>query len=285
MTPMRTLDDGTVLLPRCRHTTHQAHVLSLDAHIIGRAYGRDEMWMKSSGPWRAVHPQTGAVSVFPAGFETWWDIPVANDFSGVVLSDDRLRAFSDEVGGGRRIDLAERILVDDPTTSRIVDLLTDGLEADDRASRLFFERGIDLLCAQLARVHCSNRELGVWPRRRGLAAWQVKRVTGYMRDRLGEDIGLRELAQLVGLSRFHFCTAFRLATGQTPHEWLVRLRIGRARELLADPSLRITDIALTAGYGTPSAFSASFRRIVRATPTEYRRRLQMNGGRRRAGQG
>ena len=236
------------------------------------------MWMKSSGPWRPVHARPGAVSVFPAGFETWWDIPVANDFSGVVLPDDRLRAFSDEVGSGRRIDLAERIVVGEPTTSRIVDLLTHGLDANDRSSRLFFERGIDLLCAQLARVHCSNRELGVWPRRRGLAAWQVKRVTGYMRDRLGQDIGLRELAQLVGLSRFHFCTAFRLATGQTPHEWLVMRRIGRARELLADPSLRITDIALTVGYQTPSAFSASFRRLVRATPTEYRRRLQMNGG-------
>ncbi len=148
---------------------------------------------------------------------------------------------------------------------------------------LFFDRGVDLLCAQLARGHCSNRKLGVSPHRRGLAAWQVQRVTGYMRDQLGQDIGLRELAQLVRLSRFHFCTAFRLATGQTPHEWLVMRRIGRARELLADPSLRITDIALTVGYQTPSAFSASFRRLVRATPTEYRRGLKMNGGRRRAG--
>jgi hypothetical protein len=42
-TAIRTLDDGTVLLPRCRHTTHQAHVLSLDAHIIGRVYGRDDL--------------------------------------------------------------------------------------------------------------------------------------------------------------------------------------------------------------------------------------------------
>ena len=272
-TAIRPLDDGTVLLPRCRHTTHQAHVLSLDAHIIGRVYGRDNMWMRSGGPWRPVHARPGAVSVFPAGFETWWDIPVANDFSGVVLPDDRLRAFSDEVGNGRRIDLAERVVVGEPTTSRIVDLLTRELDAVDRSSRLFFERGIDLLCAQLARVHCSNRKLGVWPRRRGLAAWQVRRVTGYMRDQLGQDIGLRELAQLVGLSRFHFCTAFRLATGQTPHEWLVVRRVGRAKELLADPSLRITDIALTVGYQTPSAFSASFRRLVRMTPTQYRRRF------------
>ncbi len=233
------------------------------------------MWMTSGGPWRPVHTRPGAVSVFPAGFETWWDIPLGNDFSGVVLPEDRLRAFSDEVGNGRRIDLSERVVVGEPTTSRIVELLTGGVNANDRSSRLFFERGIDLLCAQLARVHCANRRLGAWPRRRGLAPWQVKRVTGYMRDQLGQDIGLADLAQLVGLSRFHFCTAFRLATGQTPHEWLVRRRIGRAKELLANPSLPITDIALTVGYQTPSAFSATFRRLVRATPTAYRRRLQI----------
>jgi AraC family transcriptional regulator len=92
-----------------------------------------------------------------------------------------------------------------------------------------------------------------------------------MRDRFDEDISLDELAALVTLSRFHFCTAFRLATGRTPHEWLTELRMNRARELLSDPVLRITDIALAVGYETPSAFAATFRRSVGTTPSEFRR--------------
>lgn len=86
-------------------------------------------------------------------------------------------------------------------------------------------------------------------------------------------IGLDDLSRILGLSRFHFCTAFRLATGHTPHEWLVKLRMERARQLLADPKLSITDIALAVGYETPSSFAASFRKAAGRTPTAYRREL------------
>jgi len=81
------------------------------------------------------------------------------------------------------------------------------------------------------------------------------------------------LATLVGLSRFHFCTAFRMATGHTPHEWLTVQRIQRAKALLRDPTLSITEIALTVGYQTSSAFAATFRKIAGVTPTEFRRSL------------
>jgi AraC family transcriptional regulator len=107
--------------------------------------------------------------------------------------------------------------------------------------------------------------------RRGLADWQVKRVTAYMRDALDQEIGLDDLAAQVNLSRFHFCTAFRLATGYTP--WLTAQRIRCARELLANPDLPTTEIALAVGYKTSSAFTARFRKIVGMTPSEFPRRL------------
>ena len=91
-----------------------------------------------------------------------------------------------------------------------------------------------------------------------------------------EESGLRqahELAAEVELSRFHFCKVFQQATGLSPHEYLVQLRIEYARQLLADPKLTITDIALAVGYATPSSFAASFRRVSGITPTAYRRSL------------
>jgi AraC family transcriptional regulator len=78
---------------------------------------------------------------------------------------------------------------------------------------------------------------------------------------------------LVGLSRFHFCTASRLATGRAPHQWLTELRIARAKEMLADPLLPVTEIGLCVGYLTPSSFAASFRKLVGATPSAFRRQL------------
>src|SRR5262245_35237153 len=105
--------------------------------------------------------------------------------------------------------------------ARILDQLAllrdDGAESDP-SGRLFLERAIDFLCTKLV---CHRPTLGALDAsvpRRGLATWQVKRVTSYMRDRLDEEIGLDELASLANLSRYHFCTAFRRATGQTPYE-------------------------------------------------------------------
>ena len=67
----------------------------------------------------------------------------------------------------------------------------------------------------------------------------MKRVTNYMNQHLDQDISLDELATLAGLSRFHFCTAFRAATGQTPHQWLIATRMQEARRLLAERRLPI----------------------------------------------
>jgi AraC family transcriptional regulator len=113
----------------------------------------------------------------------------------------------------------------------------------------------------------------VLPRSRGgLAHWQVRRVTSYMQDHLEQDVTLDELAALVGLSGAHFCTAFRTSVGLTPREWVIQRRMERARELLANPKLSITEIALTLGY-SPSAFGEVFRRRMGVTPSAYRRSI------------
>lgn len=128
------------------------------------------------------------------------------------------------------------------------------------------EQATDLLVTQLLRTHVSHVTRPALASRRGLATWQVKKVTTYMRERLGAPIGLDDLAGIAGLSRFHFCTAFREATDATPHDWLVRLCIEKARQLLVNSKLSITDVALAVGYETPSSFAAAFRKAVGVPP-------------------
>ena len=94
-----------------------------------------------------------------------------------------------------------------------------------------------------------------------------------MSERLDQGMGLGELAKLTSLSRSHFCTAFRHATGRTPHEWLTTLRLEHACRLLREPRTRVTDVALAVGYQTPSAFAAAFRAHTGVTPTAFRRSI------------
>jgi AraC family transcriptional regulator len=194
------------------------------------------------------------------------------EVTNVYLGGERLQACADQVAHGRSPELIDRVGFTDAKLLAIMTLLGDEATSGEPTPRLFGEHLIDLLCMQLLRLHSSlAAPLQPFPRR-GLAPWQVKRVTSYMRENVHQDIGVQELAGLVGLSRFHFCTAFRLATGRTPYESLTWHRMNRARILLADPALRVIDVALAVGYHTPSAFAASFRRAVGVTPTEFRRK-------------
>jgi AraC family transcriptional regulator len=87
------------------------------------------------------------------------------------------------------------------------------------------------------------------------------------------ELSLQVLAKESGYSRVHFVRMFRAATGYTPHNYLLKLRLDRARELLASPTLSLTDIALECGFSSHSHLSRVFRQALGATPSEYRRSL------------
>ncbi len=95
----------------------------------------------------------------------------------------------------------------------------------------------------------------------------------YLHDHFAEDVSIQDMANLVCRSRFHFCRAFRGATGSTPHQALMNIRMRRARELLADRNMSVTDVAMSVGYQTPSAFALAFRNAVGESPTAYRSQL------------
>jgi len=265
----------TLITTSWLHPEIHDDIPALAVHVIGTYYGAPSPRVWRNGRMRLEGTgRPGAFAIVPAHFWGRWDIEAATPLSYVLLTDKRLQEFAEQSSAsGGRVELLPRIGEPDPVGAHIMRALSRHAARPDRVASMFIEQTLDLLCSHLLRVHSS---LGRPPPpipRRGLLPWQVRRVTAYMRDRLDRDIGLAELAGLLDLSRFHFCTAFRLATGQTPHEWLTARRIERARELLGNPDLRITDIALAVGYNTPSAFAASFRRVTGVTPTGFRRSL------------
>jgi AraC family transcriptional regulator len=268
------LRGATRLTGRWSHGALHDTLPGLNTHVVMTYYGGDHDIVWRSGAQRlASRTRTGTITLIPEGHDGRWDIAGPIEVSHVYLPDDRLQACADQLANGQRVELLGRVGFEDPSASRILELLSREAQAGDPSSRLFVEQAVDLLCLQLVRGHSSYGALQVEAPRGGLADWQVKRVTAYMREHLEEDIGLDELAGLVNLSRFHFCTAFRKATGHTPHNWLVLQRIGEARRLLTIPDLPVTEVALSVGYQTPSAFAAAFRKVTGTTPSDFRRRL------------
>jgi AraC family transcriptional regulator len=100
------------------------------------------------------------------------------------------------------------------------------------------------------------------------ASMGIRRVKAFMREELGRDLTLEELARVAGLSRFHFIREFRRATGESPHRYLMNLRVLRAEALLRTKgrTVSLAQVAADTGFFDQSHLTRHFRRTLGTTP-------------------
>lgn len=101
----------------------------------------------------------------------------------------------------------------------------------------------------------------------------IARAREFIIEHQGEDLSLAEVAKAVNCSTFYFCKMFKKATGLHFTEYLARVRIEKAKNLLLNPNLRISEIAYEVGFQSLTHFNRVFRRLVGESPTEYRQKL------------
>jgi AraC family transcriptional regulator len=116
--------------------------------------------------------------------------------------------------------------------------------------------------------------LGVRLTGRGLSRKRVEAVLTLVAERLGDPLAVEDLASAACMSPFHFSRMFKLATGESPHRLLVRVRIETARRLLAETRMPLRQIGALVGYKTQAHFTGAFRRAAGMAPGEYRKRAQ-----------
>jgi AraC family transcriptional regulator len=154
----------------------------------------------------------------------------------------------------------------DPQLQSLADQFWARAQSDDATSRLFADGAVLLIAAHLCRL--ADTPLVA---RGGLAPWQVRRCTDYLNDHACENVGLEELAALVGLSPFHFARAFKQSTGMPPHRYQMQQRIKLAKTLLELTEMPVTEIAFDVGYESSQALARLFQREVGLSPSDYRR--------------
>ena len=103
----------------------------------------------------------------------------------------------------------------------------------------------------------------------------ITKAKQFIQEHHTEDLSLGQVAQAVHTSLFYFCKLFRKVTGINFTEYVSRVRIEKAKNLLLNPNLRISEIAYEVGFQSLTHFNRVFKKLIGQSPTEYRSRLPM----------
>jgi AraC-like DNA-binding protein len=161
---------------------------------------------------------------------------------------------------GEPLELPNRI---PPEVTKILDDIRRALLGNTEGGRLAALRLVTLM-APPANGERSNG-------RSGLAPWQKRKIDRYVRENLDRSLQRDELAAYVSLSTCHFSRAFKETFGESPHTYIVRLRLERAQELMLSTDNSLSQIALACGFADQSHFTKAFRRSMGETPNAWRR--------------
>lgn len=188
----------------------------------------------------------------------------------IELDPERLRMYAPDEHRSPERHLRGEPCFADPELGALVRLLWREGHDGCPQGRLF----ADSLCLGLA-MHVYRR-FGESRSERGeagarLSHRQLQRIDDYIDEHLDQSIGLDDLAQAVGLSRFHFSRLFSNTLGRSPYQHVIRKRLERARHLLVSSELSVAAVALSAGFSSQAHFSALCRRELGATPRSLRK--------------
>jgi AraC family transcriptional regulator len=186
------------------------------------------------------------------------------------ISDTALMACSDGAYG--EVELRASRKFADPRLSAMVAAVHAEMVAGFPSGRLFLDSVEQAMAVTLVNGHAvRHRPVQIY--RGGLGSARLRKIKELVHAKMEDDLSLDEMAQSIGLSTAHFARMFRKSTGETPHQFVQRQRLERAKAMLRAPDTRVLDVAVACGFKTQQHFAQVFRDVLGVSPTEYRQDL------------
>ena len=183
------------------------------------------------------------------------------------ISDAALMACSDGAYG--EVELRPSRKFAEPRLSAMVAAVHAEMVAGFPSGRLFLDSVEQAMAITLVNGYAvRHRPVPIY--RGGLGSARLRRIKELVHAKMEFDLGLDEMAQAVGLSTAHFARMFRKSTGETPHQFVLRQKLERAKAMLRAPDARVLDVAVACGFKTQQHFAQVFREVWGVSPTEYR---------------
>jgi AraC-like DNA-binding protein len=187
------------------------------------------------------------------------DIGNIPGYHALFRIEPRLRG---QTGFGNRFRLSMEQLAE---TERLIAVLQDELDARRPGYRFLSTAHLMNLIAYVCRC-CSQVQTS---EQRPLM--QMGRVLSFMEENYHETVTVRRLTEVAGMSASSLMRLFRKSMGRSPVDYLIRLRVSKACDLLHRSEMRITEVAYECGFSDSNYFSRQFRRVMGRSPREFRR--------------
>jgi len=227
-----------------------------------------------NGPWKTLSIHQEDLILRPGTpYEVRWKSlsSVPTQTPHVRLSRDLLARTAQEVAGcdPARLSVEEHAGFQDPLLTQIGLALWREVEQPAPAGNLYAHTAAQMLAMHLLRSYTSGGRV-IKDHSGGLTHQQMSRVLAFVQDHLDQDLSLEALAQQAGFSSSHFARMFRQATGESPHQFVLRQRIERAQRLLEERDVPLASVARACRFADQSHLTQAFKRHLGLTPRAYR---------------
>ena len=247
----------------------------LDHHVLVMHLGGDKRVQRSgSGVRQVFSVPLGGLTIIPAGYAFDWDTEGPIDFAHLYIAPERLNRTLAAVfdRDPSSFVLHDPVGADDPLLRELATAILNEVEAQT-APRAYLESLFDAALVRMVQRHSNVGQVRQIARHT-LAPARLRRVLDHIETALSGVLELQALADVAGLSRFHFSRAFQQALGEPPLAYVMRRRIEIAKTLLRTTPLPIADVAARAGFNSASYFATAFRRHAERSPSDYRYDVQ-----------
>lgn len=216
----------------------------------------------------------GDIFIIPADTPTAWEVKGRDTFLALSVSPALLSRVAKELGHNPDgIEIRNRFQVRDTQLENIGWALKEEMECGYPCGQLYFDSLALAVTTRLIHYHSSKSVDMKRPNKR-LSDRRLRQVFVYIEDNLAENIVLADLAEVVGLSVSHFNVLFREAVGLSPHQYLIRRRVERAKNLLGEGKLSISQIATETGFAHQSHLARHVHRMLGVAPKALRKQCE-----------
>lgn len=241
-----------------------------DCLMVLHRSGPVEVTFKSDGRSVSRHVPRGGIFFLPAGQECDVSLHAPLDTIHIYL---RAELFEDQDNGsavsvvGLAPVFGERDAVLEHLAGAIGEAVGDNLPG----SSLFVDPIAQAMASRFLAINGRRQSAQDAQRSSQLSGRNLQRIRDFVEANLDSDIRLNAMANACGLSTEYFVRLFKHSVGVSPYQYVIGLRVERAKALLHDPSQSLSDIALQCGFSHQEHMTRMFRRFTGQTPGRYRR--------------